>query len=93
MTDPKPNRFEDLYVSRVDRFSLGRDRQTGEGYVSIPVSNALVDYEERYRLGADDLSAFLADPTLALETVEAARRREIDHLLIQAPGRDRGVAG
>jgi hypothetical protein len=38
-------RFEDIVVDREERFALGRERDSGRFYLSIPVSNGTVDYE------------------------------------------------
>lgn len=81
----------DEYVSREERFSLGVDADSGERYASFPVSNGVVDYEEYYRLTAEQYARFLADPAAALAFVEEARRHEHDDLLLQKPGWNRGT--
>lgn len=85
------NRFVDEVFSREHRCALGRDKQTGWRYLSIPVSNSLVDYEEYYQLSEDEYDSFHQDPAKAVEFAERCRRREMDHRLIIKPGRDRGV--
>ncbi|MEV6583797.1 hypothetical protein AB0M92_37325 [Streptomyces sp. NPDC051582] len=84
-------RFEDAYVSRADRFSLGAERDSGRYYVSIPVSSGVVDYEEYYELTGERYRAFLADPCAASAFAAACRRREHDDLLLLRPGRNRGT--
>lgn len=84
-------KFDDTYFSREDRYSLGVESTSGQNYVSIPVSNGIVDYEEYYAITSDQFSEFLADRRLALQFVEACRRREQDDLLIQKPGSNRGT--
>jgi len=84
----KPN---DEYVSRADHFSLGVDADSGRPYVSIPVSNGVVDYEEYYELTDDQYARFLADPASALPFVEECRRHQHDDLLLQKPGWNRGT--
>lgn len=42
--------FIDHLVSREHRFSIGVLGATGEKYLSIPVTNPRVDYEEYYRI-------------------------------------------
>lgn len=79
-------------VSREYRFSIGTVRETGEKYLSIPVSNQRVDYEEYYRIDPDMFDHICADPATALTFVERCRRREEDARLIHAPGADRGAA-
>ena len=43
-------RFIDTKVSKEGRYSLGIEQESGEHYISIPVANPYVDYEEYYRL-------------------------------------------
>jgi hypothetical protein len=42
--------FQDVYVSVEHRFSLGEEQESQIFYLSIPVSNGIVDYEEYYSL-------------------------------------------
>jgi hypothetical protein len=84
-------RFNDTYVSRDERFSVGIDLVTGGGYVSIPVSNGLVDYEEYYEIDPQTYARFLSDPAVASSFAAECRRRERDELLIMPPGRNRGT--
>ena len=39
-------KFSDVFTSRKHMFSIGVEETTGRFYVSIPVSNGMVDYEE-----------------------------------------------
>jgi hypothetical protein len=84
-------RFEDTYFSRDDRYSIGIDRKLDDYYVSIPVSNGIVDYEEYYRITREQYDCYMADQRSALEFVAMCRRHECDDLLIQKPGRNRGT--
>jgi hypothetical protein len=84
-------RFVDGAFSAEQRCSLGVDQTTGTHYLSIPVSNRLVDYEEYYRLSAEEYDGFLADPARAYAFAERCRQRELDGLLIIPAGADRGV--
>ena len=59
--------------------------------MSIPVSNGLVDYEEYYAISAEKSELFQAEPSTAIDFVEACRRHEHDDLLIQKPGSNRGT--
>ncbi|MDH6285044.1 hypothetical protein M2280_006308 [Prescottella agglutinans] len=86
-------RFEDKYFSRTNRYSLGIDTASGRPYLAIPVSNALVDYEEHYEVDDDKYRKLLADESLAIQFADACRRREHDDLLIQKPGSNRGTPG
>lgn len=82
-------KFNDLHVVPQHRYALGVT-DDGRHYLSIPVRNPYVEYEEYYALGRADFEQMVADPVLALAFAEACRRREQDALLIQAPGRLRG---
>ncbi len=80
-----------LFVDRVNRFSLEVDLETGRNYIGIPVRNSMVEYTEWYEvIDKDTFAKCQADPTQAHDMVGKARRREIDHLLLLKPGRDRG---
>lgn len=84
--NPRP-----IFVDAVNRFSLDRDEETGRTFVSIPVQNAVAEYSEWYEIDAATFEQFLAAPARAHDLVARARRRELDHLLLFPPGRDRGV--
>ena len=84
-------RFSDLFVSREDRYSIGTELDSGKHYVSIPVSNGLVDYEEYYEISPQQSEVFRDDTTAALQFVEECRRHEHDDVLIQKPGTNRGT--
>lgn len=84
-------RMRAVFVDRVRRFSLDVDEDTGRTYLSIPVRNAYVEYSEWYAVDRDEFDRFVADPRLAHDMVERARRRELDHLLLLQPGSDRGA--
>jgi hypothetical protein len=83
-------RFRDVSFSREKRFALGQDTTTGGFYLSIPVSNQLVEYEEYYAISKQDFDRFLADEAAANRFAERCRRRELDRLLIVQYGSRRG---
>lgn len=87
----QPMSFEDLYVSREQRFSLGKETVGQTYFLSFPVSNGLVDYEEYYALSTVEFEQFMADPTKALPLLEQCRNHEQDGRLIQKPGSNRGT--
>lgn len=82
-------KFQDTYVSRAERYSLGVEADSGRYYLSVPVSTGLVDYEEHYELPEERYRAYLADPGAAQAFAAACRRREHDGLLLLGPGRNR----
>lgn len=83
-------RFKDVALSREKRFSIGIDLQTGEPYLSIPVSNRLLDYEEYYRIPKDLFDSAKRNISSAFDFAEDCRMRRMDQFLIIPPGKDRG---
>ncbi len=81
----------DLFVSREERFSMGIDRDSGEYYISIPVANRLVDYEEYYRISTDEFNAFTESFEKAVKMAGQCRSQSMDHRLMVQPGSDRGI--
>jgi hypothetical protein len=85
-------KFNDTYVNAAERFSLGIEEVSGSPYLSIPVSNRMVDYEEYYQIDRASYDLYLTDSAAALAFVKRCRNRELDERLILKPGSDRGVA-
>ncbi len=84
-------KFNDLVTSKEGRFSIGQDKDCGKYYLSIPVRNRMVDYEEHYELTAVEFYCYLKDSHRASEFAEQCRRHERDDRLFMMPGKDRGV--
>ncbi len=84
-------KFNDLFVSREQRFSLGIEEDSGRYYLSIPVANRMVDYEEYYEIDRAAFERYRLDPAAAEGLLIRCRAREADELLILKPGSDRGV--
>ena len=84
-------KFHDHFFSREERYSVGEETESHRLYLSIPVSNGLVDYEEYYEITREQYDAFAADLSLAAVFAEECRRHEHDDLLIQKPGWNRGT--
>ncbi|MFZ4840880.1 hypothetical protein [Mycetocola saprophilus] len=78
-------------MSKEHRFWLGIDDESGKHFVSIPVTNGLVDYVEYYELSLERYRYYLEDPIRALSFVEECRAQQHDDLLLQKPGWNRGV--
>ncbi|MFD4365833.1 hypothetical protein [Rhodococcus sp. NPDC058521] len=51
-------KFTDTIVSKQGRYSVGIEEESGRHYVSIPVSNGIVDYEEYNKIGRDSYDLF-----------------------------------
>jgi hypothetical protein len=83
--------YNDTFFSREDRYSIGIETDSGQFYVSIPISNGALDYEEYYQIDADQYETFHKDKTAAIDFVESCRRHERDELLIEKPGWNRGT--
>lgn len=85
-------KFTDTFFSQENRFSIGQTEPEKKYYLSIPVSNQFADYEEYYEIDLVLYQDFLSHPDAALPFVIKCRRREMDHLLIVKPGKNRGTA-
>jgi L-amino acid N-acyltransferase YncA len=85
-------RTRPIVVHREKRFSLEIEDGTGRHCVSFPVFNGLVEYAEYYEVDAATFDQFLVDVDTAEAFVERCRNREMDHLLMEQPGRLRGWA-
>jgi len=85
-------KFKDIIVNREERFSVGVEEDSGKHYVSIPVSNGMVDYEEYYEIDQSTFERYRTDPESARDFVGRCRKREMDDRLIVKPGRNRGTA-
>ncbi|MVW88504.1 hypothetical protein EI969_21590 [Pseudomonas sp. PB101] len=85
-------KFSDVFTSREHMFALGVEETTGRLYLSIPVSNGMVDYEEYYQIDRARFDLFQTDLDTALAFAMRCRRRELDNLLIVQPGPNRGTA-
>lgn len=84
-------KFVDTATNREQRFSIGREMESGRYYLSIPVSNRLCDYEEYYLLSKTDHDAYPSNLVALAEFARQCREHRHDHLLYLAPGSDRGV--
>jgi hypothetical protein len=73
-------RFTDIIVHRSHRFSLGLDNQTGQYYLSTPISgfNRAVEFEAYYRVGPDEFERFRDDPAACEDFLEACRNHRIE---------------
>lgn len=85
-------RFHDVAVDREERYAIGVEQGSGRCYVAIPVSNGLVDYEERYEIDEATFVHYRDDLGRALPFVQRCRNREEDDRLIGPPGARRGSA-
>lgn len=84
--------FSNTYVNCEEMFSLGVEETSGQFYVSFPVSSGFVDYAEYYAIDQQMFERFQHDLASAVQFVNRCRRRELDELLMQKPGSNRGSA-
>jgi len=83
--------MKSIKTDAANRFSIEWDEEKGEHYISFPVSNSYVDYEEHYKISEEKFSEYLSDMNSALEFVRECKERKHDYLLLQNPGRLRGI--
>ena len=84
-------KFVDKHVFREERFSVGVEEITGKYYLSIPVANPYVDYEEYYEIDPDQFQACPDNLDQLKEIAAKSRARQNDARLIVQPGRLRGT--
>lgn len=84
-------KFNDTIVSKEYRFSVGVEEDSGRCYISFPVSNGLVDYDEYYEITQANYRVFLSSTSTALAFVNECRQHQKDSLLIIKPGSNRGT--
>ena len=85
-------KFSDTHVNREKRYSLGVEVESGRFYLSIPVSNRMVDYEEYYEVSKAMHDGYPGNEEQVSEFADQCRLKQWDHLLFFKPGSDRGVA-
>ncbi len=85
-------KLKSIFTNETEYFSIGHEETSGKFYLSIPVSNRLVDYEEYYKISKACFNRYLEKPDSALEFVEQYRYQKMDHVLMIKPGSDRGTA-
>ena len=83
-------KFKDIRFSQKNQFSIGIEENSGKYFLSIPVSNSYVDYEEYYELTEEQFTDFNKNMELALPFVKMCRNRQNDSLIMQKPGKNRG---
>jgi hypothetical protein len=84
--------FVDTVTCRTERFSIGREAESGRYYLSVPVSNRLCDYEEYYEIAKAAHDAYPVNLAELAAFAGGCRARLNDGLLMVTPGTDRGVA-
>ena len=77
--------FVDELVSVEERYSIGYEKITGDYYISFPLTNHLVDYEEYYGLTKDEHDVFLLNQIEARLFLERCYKHLEDHRMIFYP--------
>lgn len=85
-------KFTDQHVFKDDRFSVGVEETTGKYYLSIPVENPYVEYEEYYEIDAAQYRACPQNIGELRQIAAKCRARQYDSHLLMKPGRLRGTA-
>ncbi|WP_419765267.1 MAG: hypothetical protein ACNI28_02295 [Arcobacter sp.] len=85
-------KFTDLIVDKKNFFSMGKEEYSGKYYLSIPVSNRMIDYEEYYWITKDFFDEYNDNKDLVLNFAEECREYKHDEFLVFKPSEDRGVA-
>ena len=83
--------FKDIHILKKERFSIGIEEASNKYYISIPVSNGFVDYEEYYEIDKAIFNNFPSNIEKVKSLVETYRNREKDEDLILKPGKNRGT--
>ena len=81
-----------LIVFSDERFTVGKDEDSGGYYVSIPVSNGLVEYSEYYAIADSEFGQLNNAANELRGLVERCRAQQNDANLIVKPGANRGSA-
>ena len=84
-------KFKDLHVNKEYRFSLGQELESGRFYLSIPVSNKMVDYEEYYEVHKTIISEYPSNIEEVINIKNQCINHENDNALLIQPGSDRGA--
>jgi hypothetical protein len=83
-------KFDDLFVFRKDRFSIGQETGSGRYYLAFPVSNGLVEYEEYYELSKEEFERFSRGLAEMRKLAQDCKDHKEDGRLIMKPGSKRG---
>ena len=83
-------KFNDLFVFCNERFAVGQEKDSQRYYLSIPVSNGLVEYEEYYELSPEEFTRFSRGLDEMRQLAVECRARQEDGRLMMKPGSKRG---
>lgn len=83
-------KFKDTNFSKFGRYSIGIEEKSGKHYISIPVRNNYVDYEEYYEISDNEFEIFSKDIEQAKELANRCRGQIEDIRLLYQPSKERG---
>lgn len=84
--------FTDTHVNKEKRYSLGIEKNSGEFYISFPVYNGLVEYEEYYQLTTEQYDGYPENSVELEQFLNECKSQKKDELLLQKAGKIRGHA-
>jgi len=83
--------FSDIHINKENRFSLGVETYSGKYFLSIPLSNKMVDYEEYYEIDKILVENYPDSINEIIKLLKRCRSRQYDDFLFYKPGSDRGI--
>ena len=83
-------KFKVSKFSRELRFSIGIEEESSKYFISFPVYNGLVEYEEYYEITQQEYLNFSLDLNNAITLLQSCRDRKEDSRLFYQPGTRRG---
>jgi len=83
-------KFKDTKFTRLGRYSIGIEEDSGKFYISFPVRNWIVEDEECYEISPAEYALFFEDLDKAKDLVERCRQRLEDNRLMRQPFKERG---
>lgn len=79
-----------IQVSKKGRCAINQDLDSGKYYLSFPVFNGYVDYEEYYEVLPKELESIMRDEAALQVLLQKSRNRQNDERLLLKPGSIRG---
>jgi len=83
-------KFRDTAFSRIGRYAIGVEENSGKYFLSIPVTNHLAEGDEYYEITPQEFEIFDKDIGRANELADRCRQRLEDSRLMYQPFLERG---
>jgi len=84
-------KFVAQFTFKDDRFTIGTEMDSGSHYISIPVINPYVEYQEYYKINESEYLNCPDNIEILRKIAEKCRSRLNDDNLMMKPGRLRGT--